>query len=722
MRILVALLASVFLAPLVSPVSAQEDAYHESLRATLTAEYGLTGGDWVFSEVESTTLALSQPTGVSSRSIPASGDVPFSSVREFTVASPGANPWDRTVRFPTQATVAQGDALLLVVWIRHTAPAGDRAHIEPIFERTSSPYEKSLQTAVEFDGGVWQQLILPFEAVDDYSTGSARIQFNMAFKTQTLEIGGLALLNYGAAVSVGSLPEVRPAASYDGRDSAAAWRADAASRIETHRKANMEIRVRDAAGNVVADAPVSVRMKQHAFLFGTAVSASAWVENTRFRNELADISGKGPTFTVAVLENSLKWDAWEANWPTTMDRKLELIDWLLNQGIEVRGHNLVWPNWQYLPDDLEANQSNLSYISDRVTRRILDAAGHPSLKGRLRDWDVINEMAHVKDLQNLFAGTPGYTDGTELYTEWFELAAQADPEARLFVNEYGIVSDYGLIAESTRQEYERIIEGLIQDGAKLDGLGIQGHMKLPLTPMDSVYAVLERFSRFEIPLSITEYDLSNVDDDLAADYLRDFLTMVFSHPGVESFLMWGFWDGAHWFGDAPLFDESWQLKASGQAFRDLVFDEWWTEADVQTGADGIATVRGYKGTYEVTAVVNGQPVSQQLVLAGDATTEMTLTATNTDRSDPGSSFGLGAIYPNPASVRAQVPIALDSAGPVSLTVYDLLGRRVAFDNMGFLTPGEHTLELGLEGMTTGVYLAVLTAGGRSATRSLRVFR
>lgn len=74
--------------------------------------------------------------------------------------------------------------------------------------------------------------------------------------------------------------------------------------------------------------------------------------------------------------------------------------------------------------------------------------------------------------------------------------------------------------------------------------------------------------------NITEYDAADVDEDVAADYMRDFLTTIYSNPTVSRFLMWGAWDGANWFDDAPLFRRHWSMKPSSQAFIDRVFEEW----------------------------------------------------------------------------------------------------------------------------------------------------
>src|SRR5690606_7782682 len=91
-----------------------------------------------------------------------------------------------------------------------------------------------------------------------------------------------------------------------------------------------------------------------------------------------------------------------------------------------------------------------------------------------------------------------------------------------------------------------------------------------------VYTVLEEFAAFGVPLSITEYDYAHytnnnttcvkANEAVAATYMRDFLTMVFSHPAVESFILWDFADGFHWRCDAPIFREDWSLKPSGEAY------------------------------------------------------------------------------------------------------------------------------------------------------------
>jgi endo-1,4-beta-xylanase len=45
-----------------------------------------------------------------------------------------------------------------------------------------------------------------------------------------------------------------------------------------------------------------------------------------------------------------------------------------------------------------------------------------------------------------------------------------------------------------------------------------------------------------INVRVTEFSVDTLQEALYGDYLRDYLTVMFSHPAVDGFLMWGFWD------------------------------------------------------------------------------------------------------------------------------------------------------------------------------------
>ena len=77
-------------------------------------------------------------------------------------------------------------------------------------------------------------------------------------------------------------------------------------------------------------------------------------------------------------------------------------------------------------------------------------------------------------------------------------------------------------------------------------------------------------------------------------------------------------------------------------------------------------------------------------------------------------------YPNPARVRADLRFSTPTAGPVSLHVYDVLGRRVA-TLVDEVTPaGEHRVVLDAQVLPSGLYIVELRTAAGSLTQKLTV--
>lgn len=79
-------------------------------------------------------------------------------------------------------------------------------------------------------------------------------------------------------------------------------------------------------------------------------------------------------------------------------------------------------------------------------------------------------------------------------------------------------------------------------------------------------------------------------------------------------MMWGFWDGKHWLGDAPMFYPDWTLKPSGQVWIDLVHRAWKTNIEGTTGTQGEYKTRGFLGDYEITVSHNGKAKTTKVSL------------------------------------------------------------------------------------------------------------
>ena len=63
---------------------------------------------------------------------------------------------------------------------------------------------------------------------------------------------------------------------------------------------------------------------------------------------------------------------------------------------------------------------------------------------------------------------------------------------------------------------------------------------------------------------------------------------------------------AHWLGeDGALYRSDWSEKPALEAYRDLVFRQWWTEEEGRTDPAGEFSVRGFLGEYEVAVEYDG---------------------------------------------------------------------------------------------------------------------
>lgn len=558
----------------------------------------------------------------------ADATVPFAQANRITNTTRPVNVYDIQLQQRNAVPLAKGDAMLLTFWARNGNPANaSPAQFQVVFEQAGSPYTHSL-TYTGSVGTAWKRFDVPFPVAEPYAVSGAQLGFQLGFDPQTLDIGGVSLTNYAQGIAVGDLP--RTPQGYQGREASAAWRAAAEDRIEQERKADLNVVVRDAAGNVIDGAAVSVKLRKHSFGFGTAVAGGVLNSTTnpdtpKYRQTIKDY------FNKVVLENDLKWPGWQSN-PNTA---INAINWLNANGItDVRGHNLIWPSWRYIPASPGSTYGGVNYRSDpnkddsqeeyeahvtvdgpdaakawlrqRILDHIAQEAGHPSIKGRLTDWDVINEPYSEHQIQDIL--------GKLEMVAWFQAAKAADPAAKLFLNDYP-----SLAGGAHLDNFQQTIQYLLDNGAPLEGIGFQGHFGDGLVGMDQIYATYTRFaSAFGLPMQVTEFDTTVPDLQLQADFLRDFVTLSFSQPQINSFMMWGFWEGAHWMPSAALWRKDWSIKPNGQAWADLVKQVWTTQATGTTLADGSYHTRGFLGEYEITVTAGGvaKTVVAQLPKAG----------------------------------------------------------------------------------------------------------
>ena len=289
---------------------------------------------------------MSKPNAVDATITPSTVDgMPFTNaVRVKTGDVPsGTNSWDIRPRCFTTIAVAKNDTLLATFWMRTISAPQDKGYTTFVLEQNVSPYTKSVSfTAVA--GKEWKKIEIPLSMKESYAANAYHFAFWVVFPNQEIEIGGLSVSDYGldypySSLNVTSWP-------YEGHAPDAPWRAPAAARIEKYRKGDIVVVAKDDAGNPIPNAQVHVKMKRHAFGFGTAVSGDLLQANTPNGEKYRETLKK--YFNKVVTENALKWDPWVSGWGRSQADYM--LPWFASNGFTmVRGHNMVWPGKSFLP-------------------------------------------------------------------------------------------------------------------------------------------------------------------------------------------------------------------------------------------------------------------------------------------------------------------------------------------------------------------------------------
>lgn len=99
-----------------------------------------------------------------------------------------------------------------------------------------------------------------------------------------------------------------------------------------------------------------------------------------------------------------------------------------------------------------------------------------------------------------------------------------------------------------------------------------------------------------------------------------------------------------------------------------------------------------------------------------------LTDVNDEISNVPSSFRLNQNYPNPFNPSTKLSFTLEKSGKASLTVYNMLGQKVATILSQELTAGYHEVNFDASNLSSGVYLFRLDSGDFSAVKKMMVLK
>lgn len=232
------------------------------------------------------------------------------------------------------------------------------------------------------------------------------------------------------------------------------------------------------------------------FYIGAALNASEIVGA-----DTAGVEILKKHFNSIVAENCMKC---EEIHPQEDVYNFTLADKFVEFGEEndmfIIGHCLVWHSQlaRWFAYDEEGNYVTPEVLKQRMKDHITTIVTR--YKGRVHGWDVVNE-AIVED--GSYRKSPFYEILGEEFIPWaFECAHAADPDAELYLN------DYGMNVPGRRDAYVKLINDLKARGLRIDAIGMQGHMGMDYPTVEEFETSLLAYAGTGVNVMITEWDMS----------------------------------------------------------------------------------------------------------------------------------------------------------------------------------------------------------------------
>ena len=240
-----------------------------------------------------------------------------------------------------------------------------------------------------------------------------------------------------------------------------------------------------------ANVRVELNHIRHRFPFGTALNGQKIRQCVENGNDDLYCSFAKENFNYVVLENAMKWASVEPNRGQFRYENADAtLAWAKDRGMRARGHTLFWavPHHQ-TPAWVEALSG--SDLVDAVQEHVDNAVSH--FGGMVEAWDVNNEMIHG----SFFVDQSG---DPSIRVKMFQWAHEKDPELLFFVN------DYNIIAGNQEAKYRELIQTLLEQGAPISGIGVQGHFGGNPINIDRVTDIIRDLAQFNLPIWVTEFD------------------------------------------------------------------------------------------------------------------------------------------------------------------------------------------------------------------------
>ena len=350
----------------------------------------------------------------------------------------------------------------------------------------------------------------------------------------------------------------------------------------------------NAETDVHDDSPTLKEAFEGSFMIGTALN-----EAHLFGEDMKGVELTKAQFNAITPENVMKWELIHPE-PGVYDFEApdRFVDFGEENGMFMTGHTLVWhsqiPDWVF--EDQDGNDLSRDALLERMRDHIHTVVGRYA--GRIQSWDVVNEALNE---DGSYRETRWYEIiGQDYLLKAFEYAHEADPDAKLYYN------DYSLENPEKRAGAVRLVEYLQENETPIHGIGTQGHFSLDWPTLAEAEQTVIDFAALGIDVMVTELDIDvlppafdymgadvnvsaelrdelnpfeeglpdSVQKELTDRYAELFEVYMKHRDSVSRVTFWGVSDGDSWKNNWPvrgrtnyplLFDREWQPKPAYHA-------------------------------------------------------------------------------------------------------------------------------------------------------------
>lgn len=314
------------------------------------------------------------------------------------------------------------------------------------------------------------------------------------------------------------------------------------------------------------------------FTIGAAVALAPLVSDPDYSR-----TALGGNFGSFTTENALKWQFVHPTEATYEFREADAIfDVAQHHGIKIHGHTLVFgeanPKWvNDLPVSTPEGKQKIEKV---MLDHIATVAGR--YKGKAATWDVINEP--IADYDEFEAGEGPLRNhiwyramGEAYIAKAFQAARAADPNAKLFMNEFGLEDD-----GDRWDEFFALVKRLKEQGVPIDGVGFQAHVyeRADKISASTLRSHIQALAKIGVQSRISEMDVYIEDgQSVQAQQFSAVLQACLQEPSCISFTTWGVSDrydmfrdddGSLQFGEDFLWDTNMRPTPAVEAMRRIL--------------------------------------------------------------------------------------------------------------------------------------------------------